>query len=216
MVENLMELMQSSLTPRLAGDVSTYLGESPSTSRSAASAAIPAVLTRLAQQSATAAGAAQVFEAISSPQIDTGLADNPGGWLGGGSQTADLLSQGNAMLRNLFGERTGAITDAISSVSGMKMTSASTLLSLAVPAIFAWLKRHLIRGGLDAAGLAGLLGGQGEHLQYRLDDRVTSALGFATPAALVASLASGAAGHASAAAGRVANAARDVGSVRCV
>ncbi len=212
MVENLMEMMQSSLTPRVAGDVSTYLGESPSITRQAVTAAIPAVLTRLAQQSSTLPGATKVFEAISSPQIDAGLAENPGGWLGGGAQTADLLSKGNALLRDLFRDRTGDITEAISSVSGMKMASASTVLSLTVPAIFAWLKRHVARGGLDAAGLAGVLGGQGEHLQSRLDDRVTSALGFATPAALVASLAPGVTGHASAAAGRIADAARDVGS----
>lgn len=212
MVENLMEMLQSSLTPKLAGDVSTYLGESPAITRSAVTAAIPAVLAGLAQQSSTAGGAAQIFNMITSPQIDTGLADNPGSWLGGGAKTANLLSQGSSLLRGLFGDRTGAIADAVSSVSGMKMSAVSTLMSLAVPSIFAWLKRYLTQGKLDAGGLASLLGGQGEHLRSRLDDRVTSALGFATPAALLSSLGAGATGYATAAANRVVEGAEKVGT----
>ncbi len=200
MVENLVETLQNSLTSKLAGDASTYLGESAATTRSAMAAAIPAVLAGLAQQGSTAAGAAQIFNTITGPQVDPGLADGLGSWLGGGAKTTGLLTQGSTLLRGLFGERTGAIAEAVSSVSGMKMSSASTLLSLAVPAIFAWLKRYLTQGRLDAGGLAGLLAGQGEYLRPRLDDRITGALGFATPAALLASLASGVTGHAAAAA----------------
>src|SRR5262249_39997463 len=83
--------------------------------------------------------------------------------------------------------------------------------TLSVPMIFAWLKRYLMRDGIDASGLAGLLAGQGEHLGSRLDERITGALGFATPTALLASLASGATGSARAAAGRIVDTAREVG-----
>jgi outer membrane protein OmpA-like peptidoglycan-associated protein len=197
MVENLMELMQSSLTPQLAGDASTYLGESPASTRSAVTAAIPAILAGLAQKSATAGGAAQLFNMITSPQVDTGLAANPAGWLGGGPKTASLLSQGSSLLQGLFGDRTGALADAVGSVSGMKTAAVSTLLSLAAPSILAWLKRYLTQGRLDSGGLASLLGGQGEYLRTRVDDRVSGALGFATPAALLSSFSSGVTGAAS-------------------
>jgi len=212
MIENLVETIQSALTSKLAGDASGYLGESAATTRSAVSAAIPAVLAGLAQQSSTAAGAAKIFNTITGPQIDSGLADGLGGWLGEGTKTAGLLSQGSTLLRGLFGDRTGAISESISSLSWMKISSVSTLLSLSLPAIFAWLKRYLAQGRMDAGSLAGLLAGQGEYLRPRLDDRVTSALGFATPAALLASLASGVTGGAAAAAARVADVGRAVGS----
>jgi outer membrane protein OmpA-like peptidoglycan-associated protein len=208
MVENLIEMIQNSLTSKLAGDASSYLGESGATTRSAITAAIPAVLAGLAQQGSTAAGASQLFNTITSPQIDSALADGLGGWLGGGTKTAGLLAQGSSLLRGVFGERTGSVTEAISSVSGMKMSSASTLLGLAVPAIFAWLKRYLTQGRLDASALGSALAGQGDYLRPHLDDRVTSALGFATPAALLAGLT----GSATAAAGRAADSARAVGS----
>jgi outer membrane protein OmpA-like peptidoglycan-associated protein len=212
MVDNLMEMLQSSLTPKLAGDASTYLGESPAMTRSAVIAAIPAVLAALARQGATTGGASEIFNMITSPQIDTGLAENPGGWLGGDARTANLLSQGSSLVRGLFGDRTGAIADAVSSVSGMKMASVSTMLSLAVPAIFSWLKRYLAQGRVDAGSLASLLGGQGEHLRTRIDDRVSSALGFASPGALLTGLASGVTGYAAAAGTRAVEAAEKVGT----
>src|SRR5262245_40643193 len=116
MSANLVEMLQSSLTPKLANDASAYLGESAATTRSALTAAIPAVLAGLAQQSSTSSGAARIFNTLSGPQVDSGLADGLSSWLGGGSKTAGLLSQGNTLLGSLFGERTGAIADAISSV----------------------------------------------------------------------------------------------------
>jgi len=209
---NLVEMLRDALTPKLAGDASTYLGESPATTRTAVTAVIPAVVAGLAQQSTTAAGAATVFNTITSPQIDSGLADDIGSSLRGGGKTSDLLSQGGSLVRGLFGQRTGAVADAVSSISGMTTSSVSTLLTLSVPMIFAWLKRYLMRDGIDASGLAGLLAGQGEHLGSRLDERITGALGFATPTALLASLASGATGSARAAAGRIVDTAREVGS----
>src|SRR4029453_14656579 len=130
MVDNLMEMLQSSLTPKLAGDASTYLGESAAMTRSAVTAAIPAVLARLARPSAPPGGAPEIFNMITSPQIDTSLAENPAGFLGGDARTANLLSQGSSLVRGLFGDRTGAIAGAVSSVSGMKMASVSTMLRL--------------------------------------------------------------------------------------
>ena len=212
MADNLVEMLRTSLMPALAGRASTYLGELETTTRSAMGAAIPAVLAGLAQQGSTPSGAAQLYETITSPQIDPGLASDFSGWLGGGNKTASLLSQGSALLKGLFGEKIGAVADAISSVSGMKMASVSTLLSLAVPGIFAFLKRYLGQNRMDAGGLATLLAGQREHLRSGLDDRITSALGFASPGAFLSSLGSGIAGSASAAAGRVTETAREVGS----
>lgn len=62
------------------------------------------------------------------------------------------------------------------------ISSVTTLLSAAAPAVFAFLKRHLAQNRLDAGGFAGLLAGQRDNLQAQLDDRFTGALGFASPA----------------------------------
>jgi outer membrane protein OmpA-like peptidoglycan-associated protein len=124
---------------------------------------------------------------------------------------AGLLSQGSSLVSWLFGTRTGNVAEAIASASGMAMSSASTLLALATPAVFALLKRYLSQNRLDAGGLAGLLAGQRDNLRTQLDDGVSRALGAGSPAALLAGLAAGVTGSAPAVAGRTADAARGVG-----
>jgi len=202
MAENLVEMLQNSLTASFAGDVAKHLGESEMTTRSALGAAVPAVLAGLLQQSSTPSGAAQLFQSITGPQIESGLGQ-VGSWLGGGDRTANLLSQGSSLLNSIFGRKTGAVAEAIGAASGMRISSVSTLLTMAMPAIFALLKRYISQNQLDAVGLTALLARQRDTLRSHMDERLTGALGLA-PSAL--------AGTAAAAASRVGEAARDIGS----
>jgi outer membrane protein OmpA-like peptidoglycan-associated protein len=210
MAENLVDMLQIALSRTFSGELANHLGESGTTTRSALGAAVPALLAGLLQQGATPAGAAELQRRVTDPQIDLGLTGNIGSWLDGGPKMAGLLSQGSGLLSWLFGSRTGAVAEAVGSVSGMTIASASTLLSLTAPAVFALLKRYLSQNRLDAGGLPGLLAGQRDALRVQLDNRVGEALGVATPAALLAGLASGVSKPAAAAAGSGAGTARDV------
>ncbi|HEY1334136.1 MAG TPA: DUF937 domain-containing protein, partial [Myxococcaceae bacterium] len=203
MAENLVDMLQIALSRTFAGDVAKHLGESGTTTRSALGAAVPALLAGLLQHGATPAGAAELQRRVTDPQIDIGLTGNVGSWLADGPKMAGLLSQGSGLLSWLFGSRTGAVAEAVGSASGMTIASASTLLSLAAPAVFALLKRYLSQNRLDAGGLSGLLAGQRDNLRGQMDERVGRALGVATPAALLASFASGMTERAAVGAARV-------------
>jgi hypothetical protein len=194
MAVNLLEMLQGSVGPTLAREASRYLGESETATRSAVGAALPALLAGLAQQGSTSSGAAELFRTLTGSRIDTGFMNNLGGMLAGGDKS--VLSLGGTLLSSLFGDRTGAMTSAISSISGMKSSSVSTLLALAAPAVLSFLKSYLLQNKLDVGGLASLLGGQREHLRSALDDRITSALGFASPSAFLSSLTAQATGAA--------------------
>ena len=194
MAVNLLEMMQGSLGPTLAREASRYLGESETVTRSAIGAAVPALLAGLVQQGSTSTGAAELFRTLTGSRIDTGFMNNVGGMLAGGDKS--VLSLGGTLLSSLFGDRTGAVTSAIGSISGMKNSSVSTLLTLAAPAVLSFLKSYILQNKLDVGGLASLLGGQREHLRSGLDDRITSALGFASPSAFLSSLTAQAAGAA--------------------
>jgi outer membrane protein OmpA-like peptidoglycan-associated protein len=211
MAENLVDMLQIALNRTFTGDVAKHLREPGTTTRSALDAAVPALLAGLLQQGGTATGAADLQRRVNDPQIDIGLTGNIRSWLDDGPRMAGLLSQGSSLVSWLFGNRTGNVAEAIGSASGMKMSSASTLMALATPAVFALLKRYLSQNRLDAGGLASLLAGQRDNLRTQLDDGVARALGFASPAALLAGLASGANGSAAVAARRVSDTARDVG-----
>jgi hypothetical protein len=122
-----------------------------------------------------------------------------------------VVNLGGTLLGALFGDRTGALTGAISSMSGMKSSSISTLLALAAPAVFSYLKGYLTQNNLGIGDLANLLAGQTDHLRASLDDRVARGLGFAGTGALLSSLTSAFAGRATGAAEKTAAAAWDAG-----
>ncbi len=207
MAVNLLDMVQSALGSTFTTEASRYLGESETSTRSAIDAALPALLAGFVQQGSTTSGASQLLASITSPQVDTSLTSSLSGWLtGGGNKVTGVLSQGQALLNSLCGDRTGGLASAVSAASGLKLSSVTTLLALVAPALLAFLKRYVTQNRIDGPGLAGLLSGQREHLRSRLDDRVAGALGLGSAATFL----SGVAGSATAGAGRVADAARDV------
>ena len=107
----------------------------------------------------------------------------------GGSGMNDLLKAGtSSLVPALFGDKSGALVNALSSASGIKSSSATNLLAMVVPLVLMFLKKFIGDKGLDANSLSTLLGSQGPNLQGALDSRLTSALGFASPAAFLGGL----------------------------
>jgi outer membrane protein OmpA-like peptidoglycan-associated protein len=209
MAVNLLEMMQGSLGQTLAREASRYLGESETATKAAVGAALPALLAGVVQQGATPGGLADLFRTLTGPQVDPGLMTRLGGMLATGDKS--VVNLGGTLLGALFGDRTGALTGAISSMSGMKSSSISTLLALAAPAVFSYLKGYLTQNNLGIGDLANLLAGQTDHLRASLDDRVARGLGFAGTGALLSSLTSAFAGRATGAAEKTAAAAWDAG-----
>jgi len=210
MAENLVDMLKIALNRTFVGDVAKHLRESGTTIRSALDAAVPALVAELLQQSGTPTGAADIQRRVNDPQIDIGLTGNIGSWLDDGPRMAGLLSQGSSLVSWLFGNRTGHVAEAVGLASGMKISSASTLLALATPAVFALLKSYLSQNRIDAGGLTSLLAGQRDNLRTQLDDGVSRALGSASPAALLGGLAASVSGSAATAVARVADTGRNV------
>ena len=210
MSANLFELVQGSLGSTLVREASRYIGESENTTKAAVGAALPGILAGIMQQGSTSSGAAELFRSLTGSQIDPALTSKLGGMLASGDKS--VLALGSTLLGSLFGDRTGAMTSAISSMSGMKASSVSTLLALAAPAVFSYLKGYLAQNKLDVGGLVSLLAGQCEHIRSGLDNRLTRALGFTGSGAFLSSMASGFSRQAAGAAERKAGAAQNAGS----
>jgi len=208
MAVNLLEMLQGSVAPALVRDASRFLGETETNTQAAVGSLLPALLGSFAQKSATPGGAADLLKLISGPGIDTNLVSSLGAMLGGGQQTNDLLKMGTGLVTSLMGDKTGAFNQALSSASGMKTSSVTNLLALALPVIFAFLKKYVMTNKVDAGGLASLLMGQKDVLAKTLDSRLTTALGLGSPAAFLASLG----GKAADAGAAVSGAARQAGA----
>jgi hypothetical protein len=143
----------------------------------------------LMQHATTPSGTADVFKMVNDSRIDSGIVGKLGGVLGNAGSFDSMRGIGESLLGSLFGNRSGAVTNAISQVSGVRPNSALSLLSMGLPLILGMLRKQATAGGLDASGLASLLFSQRGSLEKTgLDNRITSALGVGSLSGLLNSI----------------------------
>jgi outer membrane protein OmpA-like peptidoglycan-associated protein len=175
----------------LGGDfsklASQFLGESPAATQGALSSLLPAVIGSIAQKGATAEGASSLMSLLSSVNLDTSALGNIGNlFSGGGAGASDLMKTGaSRLVPAIFGDKSGALVNALSSSSGLKTSSATNLIAMVLPMVLTFLKKLIADRGLSAGSLSSLLASQGPNLQGALDSRITGALGFPSAGAFL-------------------------------
>ena len=190
---NLLETITGALGKDFAPLAGQMFGESSADTGNAMQHILPTILGGLVSKGSTASGASGLLSLLNSPQVDSGLLSNVAGMLGGSSTNNGLLSAAPALIGQLFGaNKLGGIADAIGSLANVRSSSASGILSLAVPLVMGWLKNHATTNKLDAGGLQSLLGGQSGFLKGKLNDSVMGAAGLGTAASLFSGFASNA------------------------
>jgi outer membrane protein OmpA-like peptidoglycan-associated protein len=207
MTDNLLSLAQTALGGDFSKLAGQFLGESGASTQSALTSLLPAVLGGIAQKGATSEGAASLLSLVNGSNLDTTILDNVAGLFGTGNNTmSSLMKLGTSTLvPALFGDKAGGLVNALAGAAGIKSSSATSLVAMIVPLIFTFLKKYISKNNLSAASLSSLLKGQGEHLSKSLDSRLTGALGFASPAAMLSSLGGAATGAARSAGAAVAS-----------
>jgi flagellar motor protein MotB len=185
-MENLLNLLKQALGDDFASLVSRFLDEpEPATQRSL-TALLPALLGGISQQGATPDGAASLLNLLKGSDIDAGLIDNIADLFSGSETGAnELVNLGAGLVNQLFGNKGSDLSEALSSVGGIKSFSATKLLALAAPMVLSFLKKYIFGKNLDENSLASLLTGQGKYLEGLLDNSLVKALGFASPAAFL-------------------------------
>lgn len=190
MAVDLLEMVQQGLSPSFANMASGLFGESAPATNAALRALVPTVLAGVARKGVSESGAQSVLSMLNNPSVDTSLLGNLGGiFAAGGAQANAMMGAGSSIASSLFGDKVVPLASALSSLTGLaKPQSAGNLIGMVVPIVLAFLKRHVADGKLNAGDLAMLLGAQGEYLEGALDRRLTGALGYADPSAMVAGL----------------------------
>src|SRR5262245_7101860 len=190
MVANVLDGLLNSIGRELTGAGSRVLGEPSSMVQSALGSIIPTMLAGLAQKASAPSGASELFRTVTGPGVDTGLLSNFGN-----VNSDSLISTGRTLLAGLFGNKTGAIDEAIANSSGLRTSEVSRLMAMAAPLVLAFLKKLATTDRLDAGKFANLLVGQKDFLaKSGLDNRIVNALGFSDLRGLVGSLGDSAAG----------------------
>lgn len=158
---NLLEMVKNFFTSEFASHASSVLGENTSGVSKALTAIIPTSLAGILNKATSSTeGANNVFDAarnsVQTVTGDTALTSN------------ENIEKGSSLVSNLFGGNQSGILGSIAGYAGIKESSASSLMSMALPAIMGILGKHAEQNNLSASGLSGFLSSQKDHIMQAL------------------------------------------------
>ena len=166
MTTNLVSTIAQVLNSDIAARVASSLGVDSAQVAKAFQAGVPGLLAALASLVSKPAGATALSKAIAQQQPD--VLSSLAGMLGGSGQ-ATLIDRGAGALTSLLGgNTTSALTDAIGRYAGVNAGTSKSLMGLLAPVALGVLGQQQRAGGLDAAGLGGLLASQKDNIARAL------------------------------------------------
>ena len=160
MTDNIVSTISRFLTPELISKMASATGLDRTMAHKATAAAVPAILTGLADMAAKGGGARQLANAVAEQPSD--LLGSIANSLTGAQQMAD---KGASQLSTLLGGGMQAmLASTIGRFLGIGEGPMRMLLGLITPIVLGVLGREQRAQSLDATGLARLLGGQREEI----------------------------------------------------
>lgn len=160
---NLLDLAKGYLTNAAVGKVSEFLGENPSQVQTGISAALPTILGSIMKSGSTNDGLSSIMGLLKNN--DSNLLNNFSNVVGNKNQMEGMLSDGKGLVSKLLGNNIGSIVSSISSFSGLKSSSTSSLLGMAAPLLMNLIGKQVSSNGLGVSGIANLLMGQKDHVK---------------------------------------------------
>lgn len=160
---SLLEMIQGRLSPEAVQQIGQRIGANPAQTNQAISAALPLLMAAMARNAADPARAQGLARAVEEDH-DGGLLDDLSGFLGAPQGRA---ADGNGILKHVLGSRRGAVEQQLGQGTGLGSAQMAQLLPLLAPLVMAALGKAKRQGGLDAGGLAGVLGGEEAQIRQR-------------------------------------------------
>ncbi len=183
MASSLLDSLTSLITPNVVSKAASQFGESEGAMARALPAAIPTLLAGLLGKANDTTSMSRVMDLLKDPVNDGSALSNVTGLLSGGG--AGLSGLASKFLSLLFGDRTSAIGGALGQSTGVRSSTASSILAFAAPLLLSFLGKRTRSENLNAGGLSSLLLGQKDSILAALPSGLGSLLGFSKPAAPV-------------------------------
>lgn len=153
LVDDLTGLFRS----QVLGEAVANLHESEGSIMRGFQTASAAILGGLAGKAGEPGFLRQAYDMITSSFGDGKILDSLGGLFRSSASGAPVDSTSNRFLSMLFGSEQGNVTEKISQASGLRVESASKLLSFAAPVVMGMLGKRAQESHLDAAGFSNML-----------------------------------------------------------
>lgn len=153
-----MDILTQQLMQQLSGEglsqISQQIGANEKTTKSALSAALPLMVSALANNASEAGGAQSLHQALSKDH-DGSILGDMFGFLGN-SQS----SNGAGILGHILGSQQPAVMQGLTRGSGLNIGQVGKLLQIAAPLLMGILGKHRQEADLDSDSLSGFLGQQ--------------------------------------------------------
>jgi len=170
-----MDSLLGTLTQQLGGNavqqLSAQLGTDPASTQKAVGAALPLLLGALGGNAAKPEGAAALSNALQRDHDGSVLNDVTGFLAAGGNTQA-----GTGILQHVLGEKQGLIEQTLSQSTGLTASSTGQLLAMLAPLVMGAVGQTQQQQGLNASGLANLLGGEQQQADSMLGGLATQLL----------------------------------------
>ena len=164
---NITDLITSQLmSPDVLGKLSGLIGANESQTKTATSAAVPALLNVFGKMASTNSGADQLAKAMGG--LDLGMLGNLAGALGG-SQASGLGSMGGSLLTSLLGggNNLSSLVGTIASFASMQPGIMKTLLTYLAPMVLGMVAKQFT-GKPDASSVSRLFSEQSNNIRGAL------------------------------------------------
>ena len=159
---NLIDMAKGLFANEVSRSAASALNENESSVSKAFGGLVPVIFSALIDKSRTNDGLDTVAR-LANEQSTNSMFDNLTSLLGSGDNSS-WFSRGSGLVSSLFGNKVDNIVNLISNFAGVKSSSSSSLLSLAVPAILSFLGKYMRTNNLNASGLGSLLQSQSSHV----------------------------------------------------
>jgi OOP family OmpA-OmpF porin len=178
----LLDMLQGLLTPDVVQKASSYFSEDPGSTQKALGVALPALLGGVANRFGTGSGPQQLFGMATDAFAENPNLASDAGAAFSGSSTSDLVGQGQNLVKAIFGNNAGAVSNAVASSSGVSPASAGSMLALGAPILMSLLGKITSQQGLTASGLIALIMGERDNIMRLLPAGLGALISGAAPA----------------------------------
>jgi len=167
-----MDALTQQLMQQLLGgglpQVSQKIGTDERTTSSALLAAVPLLVSALANNASKPAGAQALHQALANDH-DGSILNNMSGFLGN-----PQAANGSGILGHILGAQQPAVTQGLAQSTGLNGAQVGQLLQIAAPLLMGALGQQQQQQGLDPNGLSAFLGGQQQMAQQSNPDMMST------------------------------------------
>jgi len=154
---NFLQTAKELFNNEIVSKASTFLGEKPANTQKAVDATIPIIGDALIDKSKTVSGSEIILNLIRDGNHSGNFLQN---MLGMFDDNGSILNKGANAAKNLFGDKTSSIANAVSEYAGVKASSAYSLLAMITPVILGLLGKHSNEGNLNPSGFSAFMNNQ--------------------------------------------------------